>query len=674
MDNLILLKNNLVWTPKSSGPKATNDVLGTILHNLVYYGYVPSCNLYNTLRTLNNSSIQQWWGIYEPILQEVTGDNKEMGKYVVYKNFPKECLDMSQAEYWIKQTLIYIGIPSELLSEEEVERNKLFEDVKLKVLNLANNDSLQSILNNLCKLPARWTEEQELFVDYLSNKFNVNINEIPFKENMVRVVAKTFMTVEYHISATDVLRLGTYLSEGDVTLRTNTKFKSFKRAVRYRLLSLLESSSNLAEDVARDKNKWKKFLYSLHPSDYKKFVTVNHVYDELYNNKLKTINSSIEQGLLTNNQNVLSILKQRPGEFLRRLVHSVNKFGNKAANDFISIIPKLKNIQLLKISKHLESLNNRKYRLFPPKGDWSKLKVETNQCKIPITINNKILKSIYNEVSSRINSKFKSGIDLCESSKFIKLQTNDSELTDYGRGTVFPIPDNIKFIRTASYWNHPDSYVIWFDNGWNFFDSNWNYRNTCCWTKTNIEGAVFSGDPINKMNGGKACQMIDLYPEELLKHNIRYAVWNILCYSRVKFCNSEVYAALQWGEEPQKGELFEPSRCQLNFPVTGNCLSKYIAYIDLLEKKLIYIDANFQATVSSAERNGAKIANIMPPYLEYLDSLPSVYDLFKNCKPNTKGTKILYSDENTKVTEQAYVFRKFNKNNKFEQINLSELL
>ena len=47
----------------------------------------------------------------------------------------------------------------------------------------------------------------------------------------------------YIKTATDILRLATALSDGDVSLSTNTKFKSFKRIERRFLLSLLEKLS-----------------------------------------------------------------------------------------------------------------------------------------------------------------------------------------------------------------------------------------------------------------------------------------------------------------------------------------------------------------------------------------------------------------------------------------------
>ena len=245
---------------------------------------------------------------------------------------------------------------------------------------------------------------------------------------------------------------------------------------------------------------------------------------------------------------------------------------------------------------------------------------------------------------------------------------------------MFPIPGNIKFIRTASYWENKSHGNTWFDNGWNFFGENWEVKGTLCWNATDFgnKAAVFSGDPTNsKEMKGKACQLIDLYIDKLDAAGVRYAVWNILCYSGVKFSQAtDVFAALQWGEDAQKGKLFEPSRCQLSFPLEGDSLTKYIAYIDIKERKLVYMDANLRGNVRSAQSNENILSEKMPAFMEYLDSIPSVYDLFKNVPKSDEGVAIVYDDKDIELKdeESAYVFKPLNDKNSFTQINLSELL
>ena len=170
--------------------------------------------------------------------------------------------------------------------------------------------------------------------------------------------------------------------------------------------------------------------------------------------------------------------------------------------------------------------------------------------------------------------------------------------------------------------------------------------------------------------------MIDLYLDKMIQQGIRYAVWNILCYSHQSFDQAEeVHAALQWGEKPQKNKLFEPSRCVFSFPVKGANMTKYIAYIDVWERKLVYMDANLYGLVNSAAYNTKILEKTMPAYVEYLNSLPSVFDLFKGVSTADDAPPVLYDDSKEKINGgEAYVFLPRNKQNKFDQIDLNLLL
>lgn len=690
---LILIKNGLVKLPEAKSNKSLAvSILGTLFNNLAYYGFCLSKEAAARLMKLSEIQVKEWWASTEQILKEVTGANKNMDKYVVYKNFPQEVLDMTYCEYWVKQILMYIGLPNEYFTEAEVSRDKIFEKIELKVLQLAKSNSLQEIYQGLLKNPARWTSEQFGFVRYfvIHQKFELNVKLIPFKENLVTILSEVMENnLDVKISsATDILRLGVALSDGDVTFKTNSKFKSFSRKYRKFFLAQLEGASNLEEDVARDKNRWKKFLRFLHPGDYQcDFPAVNSAYDKLYNNKVTTFNSSVEELLLIEDANVLILLNRRPGDFVRRLHKLINVFGIRAVNAFVEILPKLKIQQLLKIQKYLLTIDSRLYLTIAPKGNWSKLKVLPNEkSTIHTRHRNDLVDSIDQELSDRLNKIFKHGVILSEKTDYIKLQTNDSDLTPYGRGTVFEIPENINFIRSVSYWKNSEygdtGYCnLWYDNGWNFFNTNWKNVGNVCWSSVKFghDASVFSGDPTSsKDSEGNACQMIDLYINKLLAENVRYAVWNILCYNKVCFNKSEVFAALQWGEEPQKGELFEPSRCQMCFPLKGDNMTKYIAYIDLKERKLVYIDANLKGAVNSAGSNGKTLESVMPAYVEYLETIPSVYDLFKNVKQKKSGTlatPILYTDEGFEINGgDAFVFKPHCKENKYKQLSIAEYL
>lgn len=694
MNKNILLLNNLVAVDLSflscvsSEPEdylSVNAEVGTIVSNMAYYGFVPSLEVIHALHLLSQIELVSFWQSIEPAFKEVTFADKKMDDFVVYKNFPNEVLSMDETQYWNQQILMYYGIANENFTQEVKERTHTMEEKKLKVLQLAKDNSLMAIYEALLKNTTRWSDMQVAHAKHLSIHFAVNnlaISDFGFKENALTLMSYVYENntqVQLDITdATDVLRLASAISGGDVSLRQQVKFKKFNRPTRKFLLNLLENTKNLEADLALRKNTWKKLLSFLHPGDYK-FAKVQKSYDLLFNSQLKSFSAQVDKKLELKDETVFKELVSRSGDFVRRFHKLYATFGLKTVEIFKKVSPELTVQQLLKFEKYLKTINNRQKLIYPPKGNWSLAQfVDNTKTKIEDSHLNDLLAEIHVQLASKLNEKVPLGVKLDEKTQFIKLQTNDQKLANYGRGTVFEIPENMKFIRSASYWaNDPTIGNTWFDNGWNFFNNNWEALGACCWNEHQYkDGAIFSGDPTNSKDlEGRACQMIDLYLDKLEALGVRYAVWNILAYSHICFDNAqEVLATLQWGEKAEEGSLYEPSRAQMAFPITGQGLTKYIAYIDIKERKLIYIDANLSGNVMSATTNTEKLAERMPAFIEYLDTLPSVYDLFSHI--NEGITPIMYSDENETIDSgiMAYVFQCHNQENKFEPLSLASLL
>lgn len=676
----ILLRHNYIELPKVHGKVSSQEAIATIAMNIAYYGYGLSQEAFKALGKLESVSLVDWWQELETELKRITAADKEMSKHMVYKNFPNEVLDKTAMEYWLPQILIYWGFPKELFAQTEVERPKLAENKKLVVLHLSNDSTLKNILTSYLKSPAAWKKEQFADVLELNSMYNANVGDVVFKENMV-ALASNLLKNGKQISvntATDVLRLGAALSDGDHSLKEKVKFKSFKNAWRRMLLNTLENCKNLNEDLARRPEVWKRFLHGLHAADHKKkFPKVNTAIQDLFADKLETFNSKVEKLLIDKDAKVLDLLASRPGEFRRRLVHTIDLFGEKASKAFVKkeVLNGLTTHQVVSLKTYLETKNSRSNRVFPPKGNWSKVQIveatPVSQKNLDVAI--KGLKKVLVERLPKVKV-------LSPDTKGVKLPSNGGEVSKYNRGTEFKIPDSAKFVRVASYWQATQG-TVWFDNGVNFFDKDWKAQGTIAWNCPqykvgNVMAAAFSGDPLNSRTAeGKATQVIDIYMDDMPK-NVRYAVWNILCYSRIKFSQAEeVIACLQWGENRETGKVFEPSRSQLVLPLKGDSLTKYICVVDLQERKLIYLDANLKGNTQSAAQNEATLSKVMPAYMEYIHALPSVHDLFAGSVSADSDIQILYSDKDVDLQEcKAYVFKTENEKNKFEQLDINKMI
>ena len=160
MKNLILLSYGLVDIPNRSQEiinhiqhsthPSQSIAYGTLLNNIVYYGYMPDSTLLSSLQSMTEPQLRDWWQIWKVEFDAITGNDKNMDQFVVYRNFPSEVLNLSEAHYWINQILIYLGVDANLIVDIEKERAPLNEQFsKLKKLSVAPKDILENIYLNL---------------------------------------------------------------------------------------------------------------------------------------------------------------------------------------------------------------------------------------------------------------------------------------------------------------------------------------------------------------------------------------------------------------------------------------------------------------------------------------------------------------------------------------------
>ncbi|MCW7538007.1 hypothetical protein OOT46_09115 [Aquabacterium sp. A7-Y] len=685
-DSLLLVANGFLHVPAPTSPASASAKqrahLGTVLANLASYGYAPSIAALEALRQLELSQLKRFWREVEPALQRITGADRRMADFVVYKNFPDEVLSMSQAGYWIRQISMYLGAPNEWFTQEAAERPMLDERLALKVLDLAGTDAFDRIAAALTASRFRWTDLQRDHALQLlgTSRGPLDLGAFGFKENGIRAIAASLdHQREIHIrDATDVLRLAAALSDADISLRGDVKFARFSRARRRQLVTMLEAAPHLDEDFGARPHLFKHLLSRLHPGDFQA-PRVSAAYDRLYRGLIETHNARIERLLQARDEAVLDLVVERPGEAARRLHQLYTLFGSSAVDRFCAVAERLPTARLLQLRKYAETINDRATLMHPPRGAWARARIMPNE-KQPLgePARAALLGVIDKVVSARLASALPHGVVVDPAVAHVKLPTNDQELAPYGRGTRFPIPPEVTLVRTASYWRAKTTGGgnIWYDNGWVFLTGSFQPVGAVCWNLPRTKGAAFSGDPTNsKDSEGRACQLIDLDLKALNARGVRYAVWNVLAYNRIKFSAAEeVCAALQWGEDARAGGLFEAARAQMVFPLKGDALTKYVAYLDLHTRELVYMDADLGGAVNAASSNQERLSSLMPAYLEYLASLPSVADLFATAP---KGdVPVLYSDEGVDLPrgQCAYVFQRRNAANDVRPLELAGLL
>lgn len=687
MKDAILIENSFIRVnvSENNAPAASIEDLGTVLSNLAWFGYIPSSDLMSVLSALSSSELNLFWLHAKNVFANHFEEGMDAHNGVVYKNFPSEVINKSHAEYWIAQIFIYLGIPSGFFAEPVKEREVLNVDLNtLKVLKRAKESTLMDIFTSYHSRKVSLTPAQLETLPYLIKELalsHISVSDFDFKMNGVHgaiAAYKTNISVRAE-TATDILRIAIVLSGNKSNINQKiTKFK-FKRAERKFLLTMLCELFNYEEDIAARRETFKALFRALKPGDYAWAKSVSVIYDTLYQNKLRSFNGQVD--LAKTQNNVFDLLKKRPGVFMRRFheFYGVNK--TEAVKNLVIILPQLTVFQLLKIKKYVENINNNDFIVAKAKSSWNHAKILDNT---KVKFDSEHIKTIVNAINSVLKEKLElylpEGVIAGQGLNDLKLPSNDQELS-IGRGTVVELPEQIKVLRSATYWTDKNREHVgnfYFDNSWNLVHEEGIDKDlVVCWDHNDDNKSVglFSGDPsiVNNENS-VATQFIDINLDEAEKQGFKYALWNVLSFNDIKFNDAEkAFGCLQFLENPEKGSLFEPSKADINLSLKTNGTNKCLVLIDIKERKIIYLDMAFpKMSVQSAANNIKRIRDFIPALFEQLSLIPSIFDLVENAP---KGTlPFVVSDKETAIKGKAYVFKQQNPENEVENLDLQTFL
>ncbi|MEV6072806.1 hypothetical protein AB0L82_40210 [Nocardia sp. NPDC052001] len=200
---------------------------------------------------------------------------------------------------------------------------------------------------------------------------------IPVREhrailNEVRLAAGADLLVD---TVTDVLRLACLLSEGDVSLRERTRFRSFRRPVRRALLAALDAvvDENPAKlgDVGAYREPWKRLGERLHPHEYPRFICAAEVFAVARGEvRVPSFASRVERLLADGDvAGAATVLRSAPGLLFRSLDHLLrNAFGDAEQQEVLlaldSVITEVSGRVLLSVREHLDNRGTGARRIF----------------------------------------------------------------------------------------------------------------------------------------------------------------------------------------------------------------------------------------------------------------------------------------------------------------------
>lgn len=612
--------------------------------NLEAYGYTASADMFNTMLELDIDIIKENYKSVISLVKEQTGADKTYN--VMYPNFPQQVIEMDDIDLFYNAILHYF-IHGKIMPEyEKDERFPLFlRDKKLKVLELATENDIKDIFYNLVgsktSISIQDKEDISAILDYYYEDENKDIRDLLPVNTITHKEVGAFVCAELvnregkdilnHMSLlsnlgciktyTDILRLATALSGGDISLAENAKFK-LKRYERKLIMNLLISTNSLKdEDLYAYKNKWIRLCEVIHPSDFKSsFYANSKVIKKLeelgYSDyKPKTFNSLFTFYMQSKDiANAINLLKTKPTMFARNLdyiLRVANKEGytDYVIDEFNSIASSVASpvlIQLMDFYNQKLGQSKFNYNVYTPKGNTLKPWIADN--KQPnldkalyyniIAICDIALANIYSNRPALgkvyIDKELK---NYAIPSSQRSASSGANVLTRYSH---MPILKDTNIIRSFIWWTNNDndySSQIDVDLSAGIYDNDWKLIDQISYTnlKGNIKNCVHSGDIVNggPVDGKGVAECIDIDINEVCKSKGRYIVFQMFNFSKTLFSKMS-NCRFGWMErnDQTSGEIFEPLTVKNLYGINSPSTACIPVIFDCEERKYIWLDIN----------------------------------------------------------------------------------
>ena len=596
--------------------------LATILKNIECLGYTFSPQLMDRLSTLSEPEASLFYSQLVTDLKQAVGGAVEYAP--MYPNFPAQVMETAEAELYLNAITHYLGdvLEVRILPQYNTEsRSPLSDSIKLKIIELGTESELLDIFRNLLAANTSLSEiDKQDLQEFISTFPDLTADILPeqfgYKENLAYVASllldRLAQLQPYFKTATDVLRLATAMSDGDISLAKNTRFRNFNRRERRAILELLEQCDSIAEDMLRYKNSWIRLGEKLHPFEYaRRYPKCYRGFDVVRNDTVATFNSRLETAFTEQRWlDAIELLSTRPGEFARRLDFILRNIGackaikTKWESDREVIktcweSDRVSTPVLLQVANHFRHRNDDldKLRVFFPKGNVTKAFAIKNE--LP-EINPGVCQEIVEICQRTLSDRFaklkplgKVYIDP-ELKKFpvpFAGRSASKSLRQLTRGSRLPIGEG-NTVRFFMWWKEGIATGrVDIDLSAVMYDADWNYLEHISWTnlKSAKYRAAHSGDITSAPDG--ASEFIDLDLASILNYGGRYVVASVLSYTNQPFSElPECFAGWMMRQNPNSGEIYEPQTVRDKVDLTANTAICIPAIIDLQQREIVWMD------------------------------------------------------------------------------------
>lgn len=670
--NIILRRKNRVFindddmlkSLSGAAGEKNKQIVATMNKNIEVFGYTMSEALFDKLVHMKAKNREVVYDVLVNGLKELTGADKVYNP--MYPNFPESVMEKDDFELYFNAIVHYWSFGTLLPYEEKKERAPLFNTAKVKVLDVGSFEDLNDIFNNLCASKTSLSKSDVEDIIFILNSAKVTLpDEIPFKENaacVCRLLVDTGVDTDgslckkYVKTATDVLRLITAMSDGDVSLAENTKFRNLKRSERRIIMNLLAGCGNAAEDMSRYAGRWIRVGEKLHPGEFAKnerYTKAVQAFSVIRNDgKIQSFAGKVDAAIASGDvTTVVSLLKKCPGEFARRidfLLRTFNKDADRKAviMGFASVAKDVSSTVLLQVREHfINKLDGSDdMRVFFPKGNLARSyyvkndkteSIPEDAMKMVIAVCENALINIYG------NREFLGKVYIDEGLKDytvpFSLRSAGKTMTAVSRGSRIAIDDSAKIIRPFIWWTNTKDDIIDVDLSVAVFADDWNCLEHVSYSnlKSSRFGICHSGDITNggPVDGEGVAEFIDLDIEKALSAGARYAVFNVYNFSDENFSKMEHAAfGFMTRSDMNSGEIFEPSMVKQRMDLASATTTCIPVIFDLKERVFVWCDMALTADHVKAGFGGINVESNLPSVVVTCKAMvdvkkPNLYDL-----------------------------------------------
>lgn len=655
--------NGVIVSPSN---KNYEDAALSVTAQMMSLGYIPSQKLIDAMKTMEIEDLTDLYVGVIPALRKFTGADAE---YVpMYPNFPKQVMEASNTKLLLNAIGHYWSFGQWKPDDTKLPRECAFEHTRFKEIGIISeqefNEIFPKLLGSFDSISEGDKETIKWFLDNVEDL--VYPDEIPFKENMC-YLAGLFMEKSVDITplmktATDVLRVATHMSGGDISLAQNTKFKSFSRPTRRSLVSVLENVIR-EEDIERHRNRWVRLFHQLHVGEFSYAPKVNAIARKVRENKpIHTFNGKVEKAMETKDyRGAVALLTNRPGEFARRLdeiLRKSNLGSGSVIDSFLEVAPKVPTKVLLQILGNLQIRNEViSKKIIFPKGKIQKaIKIDTDIPPLGRNTLYRLKNGLKDELIDRFSKLEPLGdvwldplLKHCPIPSQMR-SVSESKFT-VGRGTRLPIGPNLSqnTLRLFIHWIGND-----IDLSASLHDEN--FKSVGAIAYYNLRDQQYqifhSGDIVQAPGPEGATEFIDITMDTALRAGIRYVSMDVRVFSGPNFVEHEqCYAGWMTREFPQSNEIFDAKTVQGKVDVISDNRACTPVVFDLLEREAVWTDLSTSDIRTffgnNVRSNRASIENVLESIVTSANKV-SLYELFE-LHAQARGNIVETQEEAEKV-------------------------